>query len=201
MHMNTSTHAHPVSAEPLFIADDLALDFINTRFGVDEGRRECLKSDEDVIEWLRRSGVAVAEGGDLPGSKRGTLLKAALELREAARELVERRKANAVGNPAVLNRFLALERRIHELEWKKGQPPSFKPRQHVAVIEAVLVPVAVAIGTLLSEPDFDLVRTCESSDCTLWFHDRTKAHRRRWCSMAMCGNRAKVAAYRARQAR
>lgn len=49
--------------------------------------------------------------------------------------------------------------------------------------------------------DFNLVRKCEDSDCVLWFVDKTKAHRRRWCSMALCGNRNKVASFRQRQLR
>jgi predicted RNA-binding Zn ribbon-like protein len=61
------------------------------------------------------------------------------------------------------------------------------------------VPVAEAVATLLAKGDFSLVRKCECPDCTLWFHDRTKSHHRRWCSMALCGNRMKVAAFRARQ--
>ena len=46
--------------------------------------------------------------------------------------------------------------------------------------------------------DFDLVRLCEGKACVLWFYDRTKGHRRRWCTSTGCGNRAKVAAFRAR---
>jgi predicted RNA-binding Zn ribbon-like protein len=38
------------------------------------------------------------------------------------------------------------------------------------------------------------------TDCTLWSYDRTKAHQRRWCSMAICGNRAKARVHRARLA-
>ena len=48
--------------------------------------------------------------------------------------------------------------------------------------------------------DFRLIRGCEGPVCTLLFLDRTKAHGRRWCSMAVCGNRAKAAAHRARRA-
>jgi predicted RNA-binding Zn ribbon-like protein len=40
---------------------------------------------------------------------------------------------------------------------------------------------------------FTLVRKCEGTTCTLWFLDVSKAHARRWCSMAVCGNRAKAA--------
>ena len=51
---------------------------------------------------------------------------------------------------------------------------------------------------LENEKDFSLVRKCEGEGCTLWFLDLSKAHARRWCSMAVCGNRAKAAAHRAR---
>jgi predicted RNA-binding Zn ribbon-like protein len=44
-----------------------------------------------------------------------------------------------------------------------------------------------------------LVKQCAGPGCTLWFLDRTKAHARRFCSAAACGNRAKVAAFRERQ--
>ena len=187
--------------EPLFIADDLALDFINTRFGVDESRRECLGSDESVLQWLRRTGSMTTVTGEVPEGRSGTLVKAAIELRESARELVACRKAHKVGNPAVLNRFLALDRSNKQLQWPQGKPPTLRLQRQLATVEAALAPVANAIATLLAEGDFQLVRTCESSNCTLWFYDRTKAHHRRWCSMALCGNRAKVAAFRARQAR
>jgi len=64
--------------------------------------------------------------------------------------------------------------------------------------KALLLPVADAIGDLICREDFALVRKCEGPGCTLWFLDVSKGHARRWCSMEVCGNRAKVAAHRAR---
>ncbi len=52
---------------------------------------------------------------------------------------------------------------------------------------------------LLVEGDFELVRNCEHPDCILWFYDRTRSHKRRWCSMATCGNRYKAARFRERR--
>ena len=199
--MKSSTAPPATPSEPLFIADDLALDFINTSFGVGPSHRECLGSDESVLQWLQRTGSITAATGEMPRGRSGTLVKAAIELRETARDLVACRKAERVGNPAVLNRFLALDQSRKELEWRHGRRPTLRVQRHLPTVEAVLVPVANAVATLLTEGDFQLVRTCESSDCTLWFYDRTKAHHRRWCSMALCGNRAKVASFRARQAR
>ena len=65
--------------------------------------------------------------------------------------------------------------------------------------EELLHPIAEAAADLICTVDFRLIGACEGSACTLLFLDRTKAHGRRWCSMAVCGNRAKVAAHRARK--
>jgi predicted RNA-binding Zn ribbon-like protein len=65
--------------------------------------------------------------------------------------------------------------------------------------EQWLAPVAKAAAELLAGGYFELVRRCEDRDCVLWFYDRTKSHHGRWCSMAICGNRNKVAAFRQRQ--
>ena len=65
----------------------------------------------------------------------------------------------------------------------------------------LLQPIAEAAADLICNQDFRLIRSCEGSACTLVFLDRTKAHTRRWCSMAVCGNLAKAAAHRARRGR
>ena len=62
------------------------------------------------------------------------------------------------------------------------------------------MPPVAAVAALFADGDRGLVRKCEDPLCTLWFYDRTKAHRRRWCSMGVCGNRAKVRAHRERAA-
>jgi hypothetical protein len=38
----------------------------------------------------------------------------------------------------------------------------------------------------------DRVKHCENPDCVLWFFDTTRNGTRRWCSMAVCGNRMKA---------
>jgi predicted RNA-binding Zn ribbon-like protein len=65
--------------------------------------------------------------------------------------------------------------------------------------EQLLAPLAEAAAEFLATADFSLVRACEGRACILWFYDRTKSHRRRWCSMQVCGNRHKVETFRERQ--
>ena len=48
----------------------------------------------------------------------------------------------------------------------------------------LLGPVAEAVAQLLTDGELDLVKKCAHPECILWFYDRTKSHKRRWCSMA-----------------
>ena len=64
--------------------------------------------------------------------------------------------------------------------------------------ESLLLPIGVALARLVCEEDFADVKACEGASCTLVFADRTRRRARRWCSMGVCGNRAKQAAHRSR---
>jgi predicted RNA-binding Zn ribbon-like protein len=192
--MATESSAKSSVVERVFVGDHLALDFINTAYGVGPAARECLQSDADMAAWLK----SVSLPFHLTEAKPGVLLRSALELREVALKLVEKRKAGVAGNPECLNHVLKLGSSYEELLWPRNGRPALKSHQRLSGADGLLLPVAQSIARLVSEVDFDLVRKCEGADCTLWFLDLTKAHSRRWCSPAVCGNRAKVAAFRAR---
>ena len=64
--------------------------------------------------------------------------------------------------------------------------------------EALLSPIGEALAQLVCTEDFSDVKACEGPACTLLFADHTRGRTRRWCSMALCGNRAKQAAHRHR---
>lgn len=63
-----------------------------------------------------------------------------------------------------------------------------------------LTPIALSAVELAGSADPTRLRDCDAEDCTRWFVDTSKGGRRRWCSMARCGNRAKAARYRRRRA-
>jgi predicted RNA-binding Zn ribbon-like protein len=65
--------------------------------------------------------------------------------------------------------------------------------------EFQLLPIGEEIARFLCSGDLEQVKACEGSTCTLLFVDRTRGGARRWCSMAICGNRAKQAAHRDRR--
>ena len=191
-----------VFSPAFFIADNLALDFLNSVAGAGSGRTEFLSDDMGVLNWLKQAGLPVGHAARaMKRAPQGSLHSAALILREVGRGLIERRKAGKHGDPAQLNRLLVRGGAYQKLLWKLGAQPQRIAYRRVEAPEDLLVPVAEAIAELLETGDYELVRKCENPDCTLWFYDRTKSHRRRWCSMAICGNRMKVAAFRVRQGR
>lgn len=180
-----------------FIGDHVAINFINTRRMYESVLIDTLQTDEDVIEWTRKMGIRLPSL-QIP-LKPGALLRAARNLRDLALRALEQRKAGKHVSLGGLNLFLAgtisrfqLKEQNHRLELQRIYL-SRSARQYLA-------PLAERIADLLANGDFNLIRHCEGENCVLWFYDRTKGHRRRWCTAEGCGTRARVAAFRVRRA-
>jgi len=179
---------------PAHIGDHLALDFLNTVAQVEDRPHDFLQSDEDVIRWLGAMGYA-PPAADI-NMRSGALLAAARLLRNTILHAVQQKKSGKGWQPDELNRFLHSALSHPELALNNNGEPEYRRVYASATPEQRLGPVTEQAADLLVNGDFSLVRKCEHPDCTLWFYDRTKAHRRRWCSMAVCGNRAKAARFR-----
>ena len=187
----------PVRPEPHVLADEPVLDMLNTRANVDGEPYEFWHTDADVERWLVRLGWI--REGEAPAFDEGALLATAKALREVIRALLQARKAGVQADPVALNGFLRKAVSHPELTWPAPDELHLVRRRKLQTPEQFLSPIAEAAATLLVDADFNLIRTCEHPDCVLWFYDRTKAHKRRWCSMALCGNRHKVAEFRKRK--
>lgn len=181
----------------LFIAGHPALDFVNTLMRVNQEFLDLFQTGEDVLAWLKQAGLPVLAAG--VKTEPSALLRSARRLRETIRDLLERRKAGQRGDPSVLNSFLAAGRSYRQLVWNNPHSPRIDIVWRQDTSASLLAPVAQATADLLATADFTFIKQCESEDCVFWFFDRTKSHQRRWCSMEICGNRHKVAAYRKRR--
>ena len=179
-----------------FVGDNLAINFINTRRMVEGQLTDTLQSDSDVKAWLRRLEIPVAKG-TLPFSD-GVLLQTARDLREIALAAVRDRKSGKNPSLVALNRFLADAPSHAVLTTDDARNIRVTRVYGKETVEAFMAPVAEAVADLLADGDFNFVRHCEGNACVMWFYDRTKGHHRRWCTSTGCGNRAKVAAFRAR---
>ena len=188
-----------------FDAGNLALDLLNTdgRFG--GGGHDDLQSPAALLAWLTAAAV-------LPERERARLLasppEASVLLTEAQRlrhEVGAAVGAMSQGRPATegtlmtLNRLL--RRRTTTLRLAREADDLVVVKEEAGDSPmAVLAPLAEAAARLLAEGDPGRIRQCHAGDCRCWFVDTSKNGRRKWCSMARCGNRAKVAAhYRRRQ--
>ncbi len=67
-------------------------------------------------------------------------------------------------------------------------------------LEWLLAAVARSAAEILTEGAEARIRVCANPGCGLFFCDTSRTHRRRWCSMAVCGNRHKVASFARRRA-
>ena len=58
--------------------------------------------------------------------------------------------------------------------------------------------VAAAVAEALVAGTWTRLKACEAADCHWAYYDRSPAGRGRWCSMQVCGARAKMRRYRAK---
>ena len=167
------------------------LDFVGTLGERRDTRTEHLHEGTDVGAWLVEAGVL-----DAPPPTDPDTLPQAIELREALFAVVER----LIDQPSV-----ALPR--PELDVVNaaaaGVPPVVTLRpdrtlERSGSWRAGLAAVA-RDGLALVDPGEAALKWCADPVCTHPFLDRSRGHRRRWCEMAGCGDRAKAAAYRARR--
>lgn len=178
------------------LGDHLAMDLLNTEARNNGEVIEYWNSGDDVLKWLERCGVVSALGGKAVDP--AELLAQGRALRTLARRLIVQRKENELGDISGLNEYLHTYLSAPHLERDSEGNLMLTRTACGEAIASLLGPVAEAVAQLLVEGNFTLVKQCEHPDCILWFYDRTKAHKRRWCSMALCGNRYKAAQFRKR---
>lgn len=198
---------------PFFIADDRALDFLNSVASPWGSEIEWLRDGGDLLAWLDHAGLApaaVLQRFRKEGKALDAVATKARELREWFRAFVGKHAGRPL-SPAVLadldpiNRLLARDDTFGQIEAESSGDDlhqsalRWRRERRWHSIDMLLLPIAEAMGDLMCQADFTHVRLCEGPTCTLWFHDISKNHTRRWCSMAVCGNRAKATAHRAKK--
>jgi predicted RNA-binding Zn ribbon-like protein len=193
----------------LFVAGHPAIDFLNTAYAPGGVPVETIGDGRALLDWMAGAGLLDRdEAARLVRRLTRKSLDAAAEeaqaVREWARTWIEAWRANPARDYddeiAALNKLLARESRGRELVASKRRLELIE-RPHFTDARELLAPIALAIARLVTQEGPSLVKACGGADCTLWFLDRTKAHRRVFCSATACGNRAKVAAFRRRAQR
>jgi predicted RNA-binding Zn ribbon-like protein len=195
----------------IFIGDAPGLDFLNSVATPVDVAVDWIADGEGYLDWLEQARLAPGEVlNDMraraqPGEL-DTIADQARNLREWFREIVREHKgrrltAKALAELEPLNRLLARDQVFSQIIPRPmGQEPfALQAMRRWDSPESLLLPVGEALARLVSTEDFSHVKACEGATCTLLFVDHTRGHARRWCSMALCGNRAKQAAHRLRR--
>ncbi|MFE7551811.1 CGNR zinc finger domain-containing protein [Streptomyces gardneri] len=175
----TATDPRPLTGEPV------SLDLLNTRWNVEGVRQDLLTDVDGLTAWLTANGLEGRFAADA-----GTL-RHTLTARDALRALVD-----SPGDPAATARVDAVlgHGRIRATLTTEG------PGEEAEFADPSWGPGWTAardyLDLLRTAPD--RIRACAHEACILHFFDTSRNGTRRWCSMAVCGNRAKASRHYAR---
>lgn len=174
-----------------------AIDLVNTLRERWRRRVETLVTPADLGLWLVRAQLLQA-----PPRVTRVRLREARDLREAIDACVQAVLACDAAPPAavaVIDGWLAhAGARAHFAVTADGTP-ILGEREPADAVRRALGAVALDAARMLGRPDESArIRVCASETCSARFYDRSPAGRRRWCSMALCGNEAKARRHRER---
>lgn len=204
--------SHPPA---MFIADSLGIDFINSIATPVDTPVDWIGDGDGLLRWLAQAQLVPPDVlGELnaratPGEL-DDVAGQARDLREWFRGFVRKHMGRPLAPRALkeiepLNRLLESDQAFSKIvahRRKDGEDGhegfALERTRRWRSAETLLLPIGEAMARVVCEESFSDIKACEGPACTLMFADHTRARARRWCSMAICGNRAKQAAHRSR---
>lgn len=196
----------------IFIADSPGLDFLNSVATPTDEAIDWLNDGAGLLTWLEQAELVPAaalkalRASAIPGEIDNVAAQAR-NLREWFRAFALERigrplKARDLDALQPLNRLLERDEVFGQIVADPDSTTSgfeFHQARRWRSPESLLLPIAGALAKFVCDEDFTYVKACEGHACTLLFVDRTRGRARRWCSMSICGNRAKQLAHRNRK--
>jgi predicted RNA-binding Zn ribbon-like protein len=195
----------------IFIADSPGLDFLNSVATPVDTPVDWLDSGDGLLKWLAQAKLVPANALDelkaraMPGEL-DNVADQARELREWFRGFVRKHMGRPLTPKALrelgpLNKLLERDEAFSQISRHRERDDDrfeLRAMRRWRSPESLLLPIGEALAKFVCEEDFANIKACEGHSCTLIFADHTRRRARRWCSMAICGNRAKQAAHRKR---
>jgi predicted RNA-binding Zn ribbon-like protein len=165
--------------------------FVNT-VDLEEGT-EALSGPDQLAGWLEHRGLApaglVASGDDL---------EHAIGLREALRAVLLAHNADtSVHADAASQLDRAAARARLRLRFDKQVSGTLEPEAHG--VDGALGRLLAIVHLSAAEGTWVRLKACRDRACEWAFYDHTKNRSGAWCTMEVCGNRAKARAYRERR--
>ena len=194
----------------IFVGDALGLDFLNSIATPVDTAIDWIDDGEGYLSWLAQAHLV---RGDVLRDMRARALPGELDkvagqarsLREWFRGFVRLHKgrpltAEVLAELEPLNRLLERDKTFSRISLAPAGrwPFQLEALRRWRSPDSLLLTAAEALAQLVCTEDFSRIKACEGPACTLLFVDHTRGQARRWCAMAVCGNRAKQAAHRLR---
>jgi predicted RNA-binding Zn ribbon-like protein len=204
----------------IFIAGPLGLDFLNSLARPIAEVVDWLGDGDDFLSWMKQAGLLTTDElavvkSSISSKELDRVAAKARDLRDWLRGFV----TEHMGRPLKAQDLIKLGP-VHdllasdEMFWSlvpgptplakqtsgEASPAIFhlRAKRRFRKPDSLLSPIAEEIAKFISTADFRYVKACQGDHCILFFLDQTRRHARRWCSMAVCGNRAKQAAHLAK---
>jgi predicted RNA-binding Zn ribbon-like protein len=194
----------------IFVGDATGLDFLNSIATPVDTAIDWIDNGEGFLSWLEQGRLVPRDvlqdmRTNAPLGELDRVADQARSLREWFRGFVRRHKGSpltveALAELGPLNGLLERDETFSRIARRPTTTRSFELQtvRRWRDPDALLLPIGEALARLVCSEDFSHVKACEGPVCTLLFADHTRGYTRRWCSMALCGNRAKQAAHRQR---
>lgn len=200
--------SHPPA---MFLADSTGLDFLNSIATPVDTPVDWIADGDGLLRWLAQAALVPSDVLDdlkarATPDEFDEVADQARGLREWFRGFVRKHMGRPL-TPRALKELEPLNRLLARDEvFSRIVPHRHHERDGFALVRArrwhapdsLLLPIGEAMAKVVCEESFADIKACEGPACTLMFADHTRARARRWCSMAICGNRAKQAAHRQR---
>lgn len=201
--------SHPPA---IFVADALGIDFINSIATPVDTPVDWIADGEGLLRWLAQAKLVPSDVLDAIRARATAdefddVADQARDLREWFRGFVRKHMGRPLTPRAIkelepLNRLLeqddAFSRIVPHRHQDNADGLALERTRRWRTARSLLLPIGEAMARVVCEESFTDIKACEGPACTLMFADHTRARARRWCSMAICGNRAKQAAHRSR---
>jgi predicted RNA-binding Zn ribbon-like protein len=195
------------SGKFLWLGNDPAIDFANTEIIQDGQTVDLLKKPEDLLDWMAAAKLLSNRASKdarraLSHPQLQKALTRAREYRRVLKAALENfhQRGHIYSDKAAItetNRLLGCPRTTFALS---AAEKSLQLNHNWAVTEPedLSRPIALAFALLLTTQNAGRIRKCQNPDCVLFFLDASKSGTRTWCSMELCGNKLRVAAFRKR---
>ena len=166
--------------------------FVNT-LDVEAGT-DALRTPGDLATWLQQASLA---GPDDRAD--GRQLASAVALREALRAALAANHDGAPPPPAAVDVIDEVAARA-ELALRLVPDGQWRAQPRATGVDGALGALVALMWTAMSEGTWRRLKVCVHDACQWGFYDQSRARTGKWCSMQICGNRAKQQAWRGRQA-